>query len=74
MATRGRPRKYGDARMDAYVRIPMTDEQKAEIDRATADEPEGMAAWARALLLAAAKRKIAKADSMARTANAGARS
>ena len=54
---------YGDARMDAYVRIPMTDEQKAEIDRATADEPEGMAASARALLLAAARRKLAKSKS-----------
>ena len=30
------------------------------IDRATADEAEGMAAWARALLLAAARRKLAK--------------
>jgi len=60
MATRGRPRKYGDARMDAYVRIPMTDEQKATIDRATADEPDGMAEWARAILLAAANRKLTR--------------
>jgi hypothetical protein len=57
---KGRPRKYGDARMDIHLRIPVTDEQKAEIDRATADEPEGMAAWARALLLGAARRKLAK--------------
>jgi hypothetical protein len=55
-----RPRKYGDARMDIHLRIPVTDEQKAMIDQATADEPEGMAAWARALLLGAARRKLAK--------------
>ena len=58
-----RPRKYGDAPMRVHLRIPVTDEQKAIIDQATADEPEGMAAWARALLLAAAKRKIAKRES-----------
>jgi hypothetical protein len=46
--------------MTIHLRIPVTDEQKAEIDRATADEPEGMAAWARALLLGAARRKLAK--------------
>ena len=55
-----RPRKYGDARMDTHLRIPVTDEQKELIDEAIADEPEGMAAWARAILLEAAKRKIAR--------------
>jgi len=55
-----RPRKFGSKRMDIHLRIPVTDEQKALIDRATADEREGMAGWARALLLAAAKRKLAK--------------
>ena len=57
---KGRPRKYGDSRMTIHLRIPVTDEQKAMIDQATADEVEGMAAWARALLLAAARRKLAK--------------
>jgi len=57
---KGRPRKYGNARMNIHLRIPVTDEQKELIDRATADEPDGMAAWARALLLAAARRKLAK--------------
>jgi hypothetical protein len=56
----GRPRKYGELRMDIHLRIPVTEEQKALIDRAAADEPEGMAAWARTLLLGAAKRKVAK--------------
>jgi hypothetical protein len=46
--------------MDFQLRIPVTDEQKALIDEVTADEPEGMAAWARALLLGAARRKRAK--------------
>jgi hypothetical protein len=56
-----RPRKYGGLPMDTDLRIPMTSEQKALIDAATADEPEGKAAWARALLLAAARRKLARA-------------
>ena len=46
--------------MDIDVRIPVTREQHALIREATADEPEGMAAWARALLLGAARRKLAK--------------
>lgn len=44
--------------MDTDLRIPLTSEQKATIDRATADEPEGKAAWARAILLAAAREKL----------------
>lgn len=47
--------------MDTDLRIPLTSEQKQVIANATADEPEGMAAWARAILLDAAKRKVAKA-------------
>jgi hypothetical protein len=54
-----RPRKY-ETRMTIHLRIPVTDEQKAIIDHATADEAEGMAAWARAILLAAARRKLAR--------------
>jgi hypothetical protein len=56
-----RPRKYGDLLMDTDLRIPLTHEQKMLIDEAAADEPEGKAAWARAILLAAARRKLAKA-------------
>jgi hypothetical protein len=58
-----RPRKYGDARMNTHLRIPVTDEQKELIGRATVDEKEGMAAWARAILLAAASRKLARQES-----------
>jgi hypothetical protein len=46
--------------MDTSLRIPVTSEQKALINEATADEPEGMAAWARAILLGAAQRKLAR--------------
>jgi hypothetical protein len=62
----GRPRKYGDQPMDIDVRIPVTREQHALMREATADEPEGMAAWARALLLGAARRKLAKKNSEVR--------
>jgi hypothetical protein len=54
----GRPRKAGRLKMDTDLRIPVTSEQKQLIQDATADEPEGMAAWARAVLLSAAQRKL----------------
>jgi hypothetical protein len=56
----GRPRKAGSLRMDTDLRIPLTSEQKAQIVEATKDEPEGMAAWARAILLDAAKRRLTR--------------
>jgi hypothetical protein len=56
----GRPRKYGSLPMDTDLKIPVTSEQRTLIQQATADEPEGMAAWARAVLLDAAKRKLSK--------------
>jgi hypothetical protein len=49
--------------MDTDLRIPLTSEQKAIIVEATANEPEGMASWARSLLLQAAKRKNASRES-----------
>lgn len=49
--------------MDTDLRIPLTSEQKALLDEATADEPEGKAAWARIILLDAAHRKLAKRKS-----------
>jgi hypothetical protein len=48
--------------MDTDLRIPLTREQKELIDEATRDEPEGKAAWARAILLAAARKRIEKAN------------
>jgi hypothetical protein len=56
----GRPRKYGKLRMDTDLRIPLTTEQKSLIDAATAGIAEGKAEWARALLLKAARRMLAK--------------
>ena len=64
-----RPRKDGRLRMDTDMRIPLTSEQKALIDGATADEPEGKAAWARAILLEAARKKIAKRELSRRQGN-----
>ena len=54
----GRPRKDGRLKMDTDLRIPLTSEQKQLIDEATRDEPEGKAAWARAILLAAARDRL----------------
>jgi hypothetical protein len=56
----GRPRKNDALRMDTDLRVPMTAAQKAMLDEATADEPQGKAAWARAVLIEAARRKIAR--------------
>jgi hypothetical protein len=58
-----RPRKASRLRMDTDLRIPVTIEQKRIVAEATADEPEGMAAWARLVLLDAARRKLAKVRS-----------
>jgi hypothetical protein len=58
-----RPRKDGRLRMDIVLRIPVTSDQKALIAQATSDEPEGMAAWARAVLMDAARRKLATTSS-----------
>jgi hypothetical protein len=57
-----RPRKAGRLRMDCDLRIPVTSEQKQLILKATLNEPEGMAAWARAILLRAAQAQISRAQ------------
>jgi hypothetical protein len=49
--------------MDAYLRIPMTGEQKALVQEATKDDPEGVAAWVRAVVLQAARETIARRES-----------
>lgn len=53
-----RPPKDARLRMDTDLRIPVTAEQKRLITEALSDEPAGMAAWARDVLLTAAKEKI----------------
>jgi hypothetical protein len=66
-----RPPKDARHRMSTHLRIPVTDEQKRIIMDAIADESSGFAAWARAILLDAAKRKLARSkDTTAREANA----
>jgi hypothetical protein len=55
-----RPKKDPAMRMNTDLRIPMTSDQKSLITEATKDESEGMAAWARTVLLAAARRKMGK--------------
>jgi hypothetical protein len=58
--TYGMPRRPKDPklRMETDLRIPVTTEQKQLILDATNDEPNGMSAWARAVLLEAAKKKL----------------
>jgi len=46
--------------MDTDLRIPVTSDQKKLIQEATAGEPEGLAAWARRILLQAAHDQLAK--------------
>jgi len=46
--------------MDTDLRIPVTAEQKQLIAEALRDEPAGLAAWAREVLLDAAKERIDK--------------
>ena len=45
-------------RMDTDIRIPMTADQKKLLLQAIEQEPEGMAAWARSVLLREAERRI----------------
>lgn len=43
--------------METHLRVPVTADQKQIIMDAIADEPDGFAAWARAVLLEAARKK-----------------
>lgn len=54
-----RPPKDPKLRMGTDLRIPLTEEQKLTITEAVSDEPNGMAAWARNILLQAAQRRLA---------------
>lgn len=59
---RGRPAKDPSERKVQDLRIPVTAEQKKIIADATREEPDGMAAWARAVLLREARKRLAKSD------------
>lgn len=50
-----RPPKDERLRMSTDLRIPVTVEQKRTITEAISDEPGGFAAWARQVLLDAAR-------------------
>ena len=56
-----RPPKNAEDRKDYHLRVPLTAAQLAVIDEAVSLEGEGKAGWARAVLLAAAKKRIEKA-------------
>jgi hypothetical protein len=55
-----RPPKDPKMRMDTDIRIPVTQDQKRTISDAVADDPRGLAAWAREVLLQAAQKRSRK--------------
>jgi len=55
-----RPPKKPGLRMDADLRIPVSTDQKALIQRGAVAAGQDMATWARPILLEAAERQIAK--------------
>jgi hypothetical protein len=55
-----RPPKKPETRMDKDLRIPVTAEQRATVNQAAGLAGSDMAAWARPILLDAAKREMAK--------------
>jgi hypothetical protein len=54
---RGRPPKPPDERKETSMRIPMTEAEKAEIERAAQVDGGKPITWAREILLKAAKRR-----------------
>jgi len=58
-----RPPKDERLRMNRDIRIPLTAEQKRVLAEAVCDEPGGMAAWARHVLIRAARERIARRSS-----------
>jgi hypothetical protein len=55
-----RQRKNPEDRKDYHLRVPLTPRQRTLIEAAARVEDEDKAGWARAILLLAAKRTIAK--------------
>jgi hypothetical protein len=49
--------------MNTDIRIPLTAEQKHVLAEAVSDEPGGMAAWARQILIHAARERISRRSS-----------
>ena len=61
-----RARKTPAERKDYHLRIPLSAEQRALIEKAVTLEGTEKAGWARALLLTAARRRIAKSEGESR--------
>jgi hypothetical protein len=57
-----RARKGPDERKDYHLRIPLSAPQRALIEKAVLLEGMEKAGWARAILLTAARRRIAKSQ------------
>jgi hypothetical protein len=55
-----RQRKKAEDRKDYHLRVPLTPGQRALIEGAARVEGEDKAVWARAILVPAAKRTLAK--------------
>jgi uncharacterized protein (DUF1778 family) len=57
-----RARKNPEERKDYHLRVPLNAEQRRLIEAAARQQGEDKAAWARAVLLTAARRGIAKGN------------
>jgi uncharacterized protein (DUF1778 family) len=57
-----RSRKNPEERKDYHLRVPLSADQRALIEKAVKLEGAEKAGWARALLLTAARRRIAKSE------------
>ena len=55
-----RARKNPEERKDYHLRVPLNAEQRTLVEEAARQQGEDKAAWARAILLTAARRTIAK--------------
>lgn len=55
-----RPPKKPELRMDKNLMIPVTEAQRELVNQGATAAGQDMATWARPILLAAAKREIAK--------------
>jgi hypothetical protein len=57
-----RARKHPEERKDYHLRIPLSAAQRGLIEKAVTLEGTEKAGWARAILLTAAKKRIAKSE------------
>jgi hypothetical protein len=57
-----RSRKTPEERKDYHLRIPLSADQRALIEKAGMLEDMEKAGWARAILLTAARKRIAKSE------------